>query len=66
MKKEYDFLKGVWGRFYNRDAKLNLPIYLDADNRRFIEGLARKRKSDMSEVVNELIRGDREIAKALG
>jgi hypothetical protein len=27
MKKEYDFSKGKRGRFYNPDAKLNIPLY---------------------------------------
>lgn len=29
MKREYDFFKGVRGRFYRKGAELRLPIYLD-------------------------------------
>ena len=65
MTKEYDFSKAVRGKFYRRKVGLNLPVYLDADNLRFVERLARRRKSGLSTVVNELIRGDKEIAKAL-
>lgn len=27
MKDEYDFSKGVRGRFYHLDARLNMPVY---------------------------------------
>lgn len=33
MKKEYDFSKGERGKFFRRGAKLNLPVYLEADLR---------------------------------
>ena len=35
MKKEYDFSKGVRGKFYRRDAQLNLPVYLEPDLREY-------------------------------
>ena len=31
MKDEYDFSKGERGKFYRANARLNLPVYLDAD-----------------------------------
>jgi hypothetical protein len=33
MKKEYDFSKGVRRKFYRGNTKVNLPVYLDDDNR---------------------------------
>ena len=65
MKKEYDFAKGERGKFYNADAKFNLPIYLDDDNFLFVEALAKRKDSDVSTVVNELIRSDRQNAKVI-
>lgn len=65
MKKEYDFSKGTRGKFYHKNANFNLPIYLDDDNRKFIEKIAQKKKIDLSMAVNELIRGDQELAKAI-
>lgn len=35
MKKEYDFSKGERGKFYRPGAQLNLPVYLEADLRKF-------------------------------
>jgi len=58
MKREYDFSKGVRGRFYRKGAELRLPIYLDANLQRKLESLARKKGKDISYVVNQLLRRD--------
>ena len=66
MEKEYDFSKGERGRFYRRKAKLNLPIYLDPEALSFAESIAEKRKTDISTVVNDLIRTNMKIAEYIG
>jgi cytidylate kinase len=58
MKREYDFSKGVRGKFYRKGAELRLPIYLDAKLQRKLERLAQKKGKDVSEVVNQLLRKD--------
>lgn len=63
MKKEYDFSEGERGKFYRPDLKLNLPIYLDPEIRSFIEKIAKKKKTDLSTVVNDLIKTDMQIAE---
>ncbi len=65
MKKEYDFSKGTRGKFYRAKARLNLPIYLDPDVRRFVEEIAHARRSDVSRVVNQLLKSDMRLAKAM-
>ena len=65
MKKEYDFSKGERGKFYRPDATLNLPVYLDPDVLGFVEEIARKRGSDVSTVVNELLKVDIQLARSL-
>ena len=65
MKKEYNFSKGERGKFFKSGAKFNLPIYLDTDNLLFVEKIAKRKEIDVSTVVNELIRSDREIARAI-
>ncbi len=62
MKKEYNFLKGERGKFYNKDANLNIPVYLDPKTLSFVESIATKRKTDVSTVVNDLIKTDMKIA----
>lgn len=61
MKKEYDFSQGVRGKFYRPDAELNLPIYLEPEIAEFVERLASETKTDRNEVVNSLLKKDKEI-----
>ncbi len=56
MKDEYDFSKGERGKFFRPDATLNLPVYLDEENLSLVEKIADKKKSDISTIVNKLIR----------
>ena len=65
MRKEYDFSKGEKGKFFNVKTKFNIPIYLDSDTQSFVENIARKRKSDPSKVVNDLIKTDIKIANCI-
>ena len=58
MKKEYDFSKAERGKFYRPGVKLNLPVYLDEEVLAFVQRIARKRKTDLSSVVNQLVRGE--------
>ena len=61
MKKEYDFSKGARGKFFQPDAKLNLPVYLDSDVLNFVEKIAANRRSDISAVVNRLLKSDMQL-----
>jgi len=65
MKREYDFSKGVRGKFSRRRVRLNLPVYLDEEVFLFVQGIASKRKADASTVVSQLLRGDMELARTI-
>ena len=65
MKEQYDFSKGERGKFYRKNAKLNLPIYLDDDVLQFVEGVAKKKKMDIQTVVNRLLKNDIKVAELL-
>ena len=65
MKKEYDFSKGEREKFYRPNAKLNLPVYLDEEVLAFVQRIARRRKTDLSSVVNQLLRSDMQVAEVL-
>lgn len=56
MKQEYDFSKGIRGKFYRKGAELRVPIYLDAKLQRKLERLAREKGKDIGEMVNQLLR----------
>ncbi len=64
MKDEYDFSKGVRGKFYRPGAKLTLPVYLDDEVQRYLAQRASERGLDLSELVNKLLRKDIELIEA--
>jgi hypothetical protein len=58
MKKEYDFSKGVRGKFFRADAELNLPIYLEPKIAEAVREHARKRSTNVGSLVNNWLRKD--------
>ena len=64
MTKSIDFSNGERGRFHRADAKLNLPIYLDDEVLTFVQRIAARQKTDLSVVVNELLRADKRVVDA--
>ena len=65
MKKEYDFSKGVRGKFYRPNVHLNLPIYLEDDVVEFVQKYAKRKKTDAQSAVNEILRANKEMLQAL-
>ena len=65
MKEEYDFSKGVRGKFYNKEAVFHLPIYLEPEVESFIAKLAKEQKKNLNEVVNMLLLRDKELMQIL-
>jgi hypothetical protein len=64
MKRECDFSKGVRGKFYRPNARSNLPIYLDRRIQTFVQRIATSRRTDISAVVNQLLKSDMELIEA--
>lgn len=65
MKKEYDFSKGLRGKFYRKGAEVRLPIYLNAKLQKQLERLALKNGKDISEIVNQLVQKEVELIEEL-
>ena len=65
MRKEYDFSKGERGKFYRKDIKLNLPVYLEDEVKEFVEKIARRKGTDINSVVNNLLRRDMILSEAI-
>lgn len=61
MKKEYDSSKGIRGKFYKSDAEFNLPIYLEPEIAEFVKKSAVENNLDQSQIVNMLLKKDKEI-----
>lgn len=64
MQQEYDFSKGERGKFYRKNIKINLPIYLEPDIQAFVEDIASKKRVDVEKVVNNLLKKNMQLVKA--
>jgi hypothetical protein len=65
MKDEYDFTNAEQGKFYTPIEELELPIYLDKDNKDYLMNVLKKKKQSLNQMINTLIRQDIEISKRL-
>ncbi len=65
MKKEYDFSQGERGKFFDKDATFQLPVYLDEEIMIYMEEVANKRKTDISTIVNQFLRSDIQLLEAI-
>ncbi|MGM0520292.1 MAG: toxin-antitoxin system, antitoxin component [Campylobacterota bacterium] len=61
MEKEYDFSKGVRGKFYKKNAKFQIPIYLEPEIESFFTQLANQQNSNLGQIVNKLLFKDKEL-----
>ena len=59
MKEEYDFSKGVRGKFYRLDAEMNLPVYLEPEIGDVVRKRARMMKASIKAPTPKPRRGDR-------
>jgi hypothetical protein len=65
MRKEYDFSKGVRGKYVVPLSQIQLPIYLEPGVQSFFVSEARRKRQDTSKLVNALLKREmRQIKKA--
>lgn len=62
---EIDFSGGVRGKFYHAGARVNLPIYLDAEVQTYLAAVAKKKGVQISELVNDLLKREIEIIETV-
>ena len=65
MKREYDFSRGVRGKFFRKGAELHLPIYVDSATRRRLERIAKRNGKPVTELVHQLLKKDVELLESL-
>ena len=58
MREEYDFSKGERGKFYNPNATINLPVYLDRDVLDYFSARAKTKGVELNTLVNDLLKKD--------
>jgi hypothetical protein len=61
---DYDVSKGVRGKFCRPNARFNVPVYLDSKVQEFVDRIAKSKRTDVSAVVNRLLRSDMELVEA--
>lgn len=66
MKEQYDFSKGVRGKFYHADAVFQLPVYLDAQVQDYLAAKAQAKGVDLSTLVNDLLKREIDLLEAMG
>jgi hypothetical protein len=65
MPAEIDFSGGERGKFYRPGARLNLPVYLDADVQAYLAKIAAKKGVPLSELANDLLKKEIAILEAV-
>lgn len=65
MRDGYDFSKGERGKFYHPNARLNIPVYLDEHVQAYLMQKADAKGVTLSELVNDLLKREIEIIKAV-
>jgi uncharacterized DUF497 family protein len=65
MKPEYDFSKGKRGKFFQPNAELRLPIYLNADVQAYLTERAAQKGIPLGEMVNTLLKQEIQIVESV-
>ena len=65
MKPEYDFSKGERGKFFQPNAELRLPIYLNADIQAYLTERAAQKGIPLGELVNTLLKQEIQIVESV-
>ena len=58
MKSEYDFKNAQRGKFFRKDASLELPVYLEAGVRAYLTERAKAKGVPVGDLVNDLLKRD--------
>ena len=58
MREEYDFSSCERGKFFDPNAKKNLPVYLDAEVLDYFASKAKAKGIELNTMVNDLLKKD--------
>jgi hypothetical protein len=64
IPREIDFSGGTRGKFHRPNARLNLPVYLDAEVQAYLAALAARKGVPLSDLANDLLKKDIAILEA--
>ena len=58
LPPEIDSSGGIRGKFHRPNARINLPVYLEADVQAYLVALAARRGVALSDLANDLLKKD--------
>lgn len=58
MRDEYDFSNSERGKFYKPGAKMNMPVYLEAEVLDYFREKAQAKGVEINVMVNDLLKKD--------
>ncbi len=61
MKNEYDFREAERGKFFRKNAVLDLPVNLEAGVRDYLTERAKAKGVEVNDLVNDLLKRDIEL-----
>jgi hypothetical protein len=64
MPAEIDFTGGQRGKFYQANAIVRLPVYLDPQVRDYLAERAQRKGIEVDQFINELLQHDIQIIEA--
>lgn len=65
MPAEIDFTNSVRAKFYQAGARINLPVYLDADVQAYLAVIASRKGVPLSDLANDLLKREIGIIEAV-
>jgi hypothetical protein len=65
MPAEIDFSNGTRGKFFKPSAAIDLPVYLEAEVQAYLAARAKAKGIEFAQLVNELLKKDIELIKAV-
>jgi hypothetical protein len=65
MKPEYDFSKGVSGKFFRPNAEIHQPTYLDTEVQKYLAERAAQKGIPLGEMVNGLLKQEIRIIESV-
>ncbi|HPS59416.1 MAG TPA: hypothetical protein PK514_15035 [Spirochaetota bacterium] len=65
MKKEYDFSKGVRGKFYIDRDRIEIPVYLDKSIKEFFFKAASKKNISVDKLINTILKKEMDMIKSV-
>jgi cytidylate kinase len=65
MKRNYDFSNATQGKFYRKNARVRIPIYLDTKLQSKLERIARDTGKDVDDIVTRIVRKEVSLLEEL-